>query len=340
MSSRLIYGYLIGALLLALLYILAIPFYEKKIPAVIQQDVREQFVAKGYDWVQISADGRDITLQGKSPNPAEYEAAVAFSQTLSGVRGVDNQLRHTVISPYSLNAEWENKQLNIKGYLPDEASVVKVTEVLNRQYGEGAVKSQFTVAKGAPEGWSDLTTTALENTPQLDMVRIDLVDQALDLSAKTAHSADSERLLNSLRPFEEKGYTLKTNVVATDLAAQRCQKRFNQLLQTTRISFNSGKAIISVKSIPLLQTLAETAQLCPGLGITIAGYTDNRGSAAKNLTLSKQRADAVAKWLINSGLDGSLLKTVGHGADKPVADNATEEGRAQNRRIEFTVQEK
>jgi OOP family OmpA-OmpF porin len=340
MSSRLVYGYLIGGLLLGLIYFLTIPLYEKKIPTTLENHVQEQLNTQGYSWAKASANGRDITLQGKAPTLASYDEALDLTRSISTVRSVNNQLKHTVISPYSLSAEWKDKELKIKGHLPSQKSMTEVNEVLKTMYGKGKVVSQLTVGKGAPDGWSDLTKTALENTPQLDRVNIDIVDNSLDLSAKTARSIDSDRLMNALKPFEAQGYTLTTNVVAEDVAAKRCQKRFNQLLKTTSISFNSGKTSINSKSIPLLQTLADTAQLCPGLGIIISGHTDNRGSAAKNQSLSKQRAEAVATWLISSGLDAKLLKTVGYGASKPIADNATESGRASNRRIEFTVQEK
>lgn len=341
MSSRLIYGYLIGALLLALLYFLTIPFYEKKIPVTLENAIQTQLNEKGFNWAKVAVNGRDITLSGKSPTPAAYDEVLALTKTMTAVRTVDNQLSHTLVSPYYLYVEWENQQLVIKGYLPDEKSLAAVASILESRYGKDKVVSQLSVAKGAPKDWSALTTTALENTYQLDMATIDMIDQELGLSAKTAHRVDSDRLLNALRPFESKGYTLKSNVIATDLVAMRCQKRFNELLNNTntRITFSTGKASINASSIPLLRTLAETAQLCPGSSITITGHTDNIGSAETNLALSKQRAEAVAKWLSNSGLDETLLKTVGYGASKPISDNATEAGRAQNRRIEFTVQE-
>lgn len=340
MSSRLIFAYLIGLLLLALLYLLTIPFYEKKIPMALQKQVQEKLNAEGYSWAQVTTDGRNITLTGRSPTGESFDKALSLVDSIGGVRSVQNKLKHTMVSPYTLSTEWKNKQLNITGYLPDQNSLTDVNEVLTTLYGESQVVSQLKVGKGAPEGWSDLTTTALKNTLPLDTVNIDIVDNSLDLSARTARSADSDRLINALRPFEAKGYTLDTRIIADDLVAKRCQARFNKLLKTTSISFSSGKSRINAKSAPLLQTLTKTAQLCPKLGIVIAGHTDNRGNSERNLTLSKQRAEAVAKWLIKAGLDATLLKTVGYGANKPIADNATEAGRATNRRIEFTVQEK
>ncbi|PWQ99252.1 OmpA family protein [Leucothrix arctica] len=340
MSSRLIYGYLIGALLLALLYFLAIPFYEKKIPTSLVKDVQKQLDTKGHIWAKASASGRDITLNGKAPTPRDFEDALTLTKGVSGVRSVENNLIHTLVRPYYLTAEWEDKQLTIKGYLPDEESLSRITKVFESQYPKGRVNHQLAVAKGAPEGWADLTLTALENTSPIDLVSLDLIGQHIDLSAKSTHSADINRLMSALRPFEKKGFTLKSNLVATDQTTQRCQTRFNKLLLHTQISFNTGKATINKESIPLLRKLGEIGLLCSEVSITIAGYTDNKGRPKKNLSLSQDRADTIARWLSNAGMDEKLLNPVGYGASDPIADNSTEKGRAKNRRIEFIVQEK
>jgi outer membrane protein OmpA-like peptidoglycan-associated protein len=70
--------------------------------------------------------------------------------------------------------------------------------------------------------------------------------------------------------------------------------------------------------------------------LQIEGHTDNAGPAEQNRTLSQQRADAVRQYMIDKGIDGSRLTAVGFGPDKPVADNKTPDGRAKNRRVEFT----
>jgi outer membrane protein OmpA-like peptidoglycan-associated protein len=75
----------------------------------------------------------------------------------------------------------------------------------------------------------------------------------------------------------------------------------------------------------------------PTLKVQISGHTDNIGKAADNLTLSNNRAQAVVKYLVGKGIEVGRLTFKGFGATKPVADNATEEGRAQNRRTELQV---
>ena len=74
-----------------------------------------------------------------------------------------------------------------------------------------------------------------------------------------------------------------------------------------------------------------------GTRIEVGGHTDNTGDAASNMQLSLNRANAVTAKLVELGVDGAMLSGKGYGQDKPIADNATEEGKAQNRRMEFSV---
>jgi OOP family OmpA-OmpF porin len=68
--------------------------------------------------------------------------------------------------------------------------------------------------------------------------------------------------------------------------------------------------------------------------VTIIGHTDSRGSAAFNKTLSTKRAESVKSDLVSRGVEASRIQTLGNGEEQPIADNATAEGRAKNRRIE------
>jgi len=103
----------------------------------------------------------------------------------------------------------------------------------------------------------------------------------------------------------------------------------------TGVQFASGKADITPESEPILKKALNTMIAYPMMTILIEGHTDNTGSLALNMKLSQQRADAVMNWLIDHGIDASRLEAKGMGPHNPIADNATKEGRAENRRIEF-----
>lgn len=71
--------------------------------------------------------------------------------------------------------------------------------------------------------------------------------------------------------------------------------------------------------------------------ITVVGHTDSTGAADYNMTLSERRAESVKAYLVDQGIDADLIVTEGRGQTRPVASNATTEGRAQNRRVEVTI---
>ena len=73
----------------------------------------------------------------------------------------------------------------------------------------------------------------------------------------------------------------------------------------------------------------------PELKFEVQGHTDNTGNAAKNQTLSEQRAKAIVDKLVEMGISADRLSAVGKGQSSPLADNSTDEGRAKNRRVEF-----
>src|SRR5690606_15983797 len=88
-----------------------------------------------------------------------------------------------------------------------------------------------------------------------------------------------------------------------------------------------------------LQKVVDFVQQNPGSDVLIEGHTDSQGSANLNQALSQRRAEAVRDALVQEGVDASRLRARGVGADRPVADNATAAGRAENRRVEIVVLE-
>lgn len=99
--------------------------------------------------------------------------------------------------------------------------------------------------------------------------------------------------------------------------------------------FDAGSATLSEKESGWLVRLAEYLVKRPDLHLEITGYTDNQGDSAGNKRLSEARANAVKVYLVRNGLEMSHIKTFGRGADKAIASNETEEGRAKNRRVEI-----
>jgi len=101
-----------------------------------------------------------------------------------------------------------------------------------------------------------------------------------------------------------------------------------------QILFDTGKSIVQPRFYKEVKKLADFLKENPKSRVVIEGHTDDRGSNESNKTLSQSRASAIAKVLIDSfKIDASRVEAIGHGEDKPIADNETEEGRAENRRV-------
>jgi len=120
-----------------------------------------------------------------------------------------------------------------------------------------------------------------------------------------------------------------------DLAA--CKGRFEILSRTGNIYFRPGSSRLDQKSTPLLNSLADIVSRCPGMVIEVGGHTDSDGSETSNQRLSEARAGSVTQFLLSKGISGDVIQTVGYGETKPVASNATRDGKLKNRRIEFAV---
>ncbi|MEO0086504.1 MAG: OmpA family protein [candidate division WOR-3 bacterium] len=104
------------------------------------------------------------------------------------------------------------------------------------------------------------------------------------------------------------------------------------------IYFDFNKATIRPESYPVLDSAAQILKDNPKIIVEIQGHTDNIGSAEYNKKLSLRRAQAVVNYFVQRhGVDIKRLRAVGYGEEKPIADNATEEGRALNRRVEFVI---
>ena len=106
-----------------------------------------------------------------------------------------------------------------------------------------------------------------------------------------------------------------------------------------QVKFKTGSATILPESYPILEAVAKILKEHPEIKkVRIEGHTDNRGGKALNKRLSARRASSVMRWLTaKGGIPKAALTSVGHGMDKPIEDNSTEDGRRENRRVEFHI---
>jgi outer membrane protein OmpA-like peptidoglycan-associated protein len=109
-----------------------------------------------------------------------------------------------------------------------------------------------------------------------------------------------------------------------------------EVITTNKIFFAFDKYEILPKSFPVLDEIVATIKRRPEIrSVRVEGHTDSYGSDPYNQKLSENRARSVQNYLVSHGVPAEKVSSVGMGESKPVADNATKEGRSQNRRVEF-----
>ena len=125
---------------------------------------------------------------------------------------------------------------------------------------------------------------------------------------------------------------------ASAQAARSCDQDLAATVGQRQISYVHGTYDLTPESQALINDVYTTVAACPvQVRLTISGYTDNLGDGMVNQTISQAQAQAAADALVKRGLSPNRVTVRGFGGALPVADNATAEGRAKNRRVVFTV---
>ena len=136
--------------------------------------------------------------------------------------------------------------------------------------------------------------------------------------------------------MDQQEAALRQQLQGTGVEVQR-QNDNIVLTMPDAITFDFGRSDVKPQFYGVLNNLANTLNQFPQTRIQIAGHTDNVGSDASNLQLSQARANSVRGYLGSVGVAPARMQAVGYGESRPIADNNTDYGRAQNRRVEITL---
>jgi outer membrane protein OmpA-like peptidoglycan-associated protein len=154
--------------------------------------------------------------------------------------------------------------------------------------------------------------------------------------------ANRDYALNVVEPgylFHSENFSLATHVPGRefelDVALQPITTGASVALRN--VFFDTDSDVLKDASKTELQKVAQLLQANPEIKVRFEGHTDNTGNAAYNKQLSKRRAEAVRKFMIEAGIPSSRMESIGWGMERPIADNDTESGRAQNRRTDLVI---
>jgi OOP family OmpA-OmpF porin len=231
--------------------------------------------------------------------------------------------------------------LTLTGYVPDNTVHAALVAAASRKFFTEKVVDNLKASVGAPAGFSAAVTPALGALSRLSTGTLVVSDREVKLSGDAFYDAAAGQIKAGLGKDFPPNWQFNADVsvkpAAAPVDATVCQQLFSDLLGRGTIRFESGRDIIDPDSTGLLDRLIETALRCPSTNIEVAGHTDGDGEDAFNQALSEKRAQAVVNYLIKAGLPADRFTAVGYGSTQPIASNDTDEGKAQNRRIEFQV---
>jgi len=289
---------------------------------------------------KITISDAKVSLAGMARELGGREAIAAALKNLpEGFSVAANEIK---APPYIFQAYKDPVAvtLTLTGYVPDNNVHAALVGAAGRKFFNEKVVGNIKASLGAPSGFANAVVPALGALSRLSTGTLVVSDREVKLSGDAFYDAAAAQIRAGLKDFPQ-GWQFKADISVKPASAPVdgtvCQQLFSGLLAKGKIRFESGRATIDPDSAGLLDRLIETALRCPSANIEIAGHTDADGEDGFNQALSEKRAQAVADFLVKAGLPAERFTAMGYGSTQPVASNDTDEGKAQNRRIDFVV---
>ncbi len=245
---------------------------------------------------------------------------------------------NAAVSNPVLEGRMENGKLTLSGAVPSIDAKKMIAARARALFGVNKVVDDVSVDTTAPNGaWGAgvanitsvlggrLTDGSFRLGPDSITIRGQVPGE--DIKAAILHSAQ-----------ESVGPRIRIIDALTVVAKSAAQTGIDDFLKGKVIEFATSSSGITPKGRDVLDQLLPLLRKADGRVIEIGGHTDNEGSADLNMRLSNDRAYAVKRYLMSKGMPPAKLNPIGFGSTRPVADNSSEEGRQQNRRIEFAIQ--
>ena len=284
---------------------------------------------------------QDLIAQAeKELNENRYDTDVARSKA----RQAKYEAQHSIYLSNVIKKLRDNKELMEDFLLATEKPLDRIASTMDLvgSFEAGYNKTTSEIVK--------YTQTLQDRATKLDQ---DLAERDQQVEMLNARIAELEEKLGGIE--KEKSELAKQMEAQAKIRQQfaAVEKLFNReeatvlrkgndiIVRLVGLTFPVGKSSIEPQNFGLLTKVQQAINMFPGCSITIEGHTDSHGSDQKNMELSRQRAEAVNKYIqANMGLDAARINAVGYGESKPIANNETKQGRAKNRRIEVIIHPK
>jgi OmpA-OmpF porin, OOP family len=290
---------------------------------------------------KVTITDTKVSLAGMARDLGGREAIGAALKNLpEGFSVAVNEIR---APPYVFQAYKDpvTMTLTLTGYVPDNNVHATIAAAAGRKFFSQKVVDNLKASIGAPARFVSAVVPALGALSRLSTGTLVVTDREVKISGDALYEAAVGQIRAGLAKDFPQDWQLNAELSVKPAAAPVdptvCQQLLADLLDKGKIRFEPGRATIDPDSAGLLDRLIETAMRCPTAQIEIAGHTDADGENGFNQALSEKRAQAVTDYLVRTGLPADRFTATGYGSSQPVATNDTDEGKAQNRRIDFLV---
>lgn len=290
---------------------------------------------------KITISDTKVSLSGMARELGGREAIAAALKNLpEGFSVAANDIK---APPYIFQAYKDPvaATVTLTGYVPDNNVHAAIATSASRKFFGEKVVDNLKASIGAPGSFNTAVVAALGALSRLSTGTLVVSDREVKLSGDALYEGAANDIRAGLGKDFPKNWQYKPEITVKPAAGPVdgtvCQQLFTELLNKGKIRFATKRADIDPDSAGILDHLIETALRCPTTNIEVAGHTDADGEDSFNQALSEKRAQAVIDYLVKAGLPATRFTAVGYGATQPLAGNDTDDGKAQNRRIEFLV---
>ena len=323
------------------------------------------------DWSEIAVKGMDAIANMGSGSFVMQDSGI----TITGPIGFEAQkfntitqtLREALPEAYSLQAILpeaevasddetrphfhaqlrEDGGVTLEGVTIDDISKRTLLTYAEAKFGHDAVNDISKIADFAPHGWTSRQLVALEVLAMLIKGDINVTEETVTVTGV----GEIEGLYDAILSKLEVGFgadarftivveeIIPEPVIDNQPDAKECETEISTLLDENQILFAPSSAVIESASVKTINKIVTILNRCKHAKFEIGGHTDSQGREEMNLNLSQHRADAVLDSLLARNMLLGEITAVGYGETQPIADNETEEGRQENRRIAFKLLE-
>lgn len=360
-TSGAVFGMVAFTAFLALV-VAAVYFGTSNIESDIEARANRALQAAGFTEVAADASGTEVQLSGtytiNEVDPsASQDPEQAFSavSALAGVGDVTGQIWPTKIESDEailvrgapIEASWEFGRVTLSGNVstPEKLQLIETTLA-------GTFRSVDVDGITVKEGLADETAWLGPMLFLLQSVAVDLDTGLMRVDGPNGYVVvQGEVLDKELRDdlneavteaasgvgFDATPGVVLLQVGPTEEEVEELQENLNDLVLDQVVEFEVKSFDLTAAGRALLDEVAAALEGAPEVRVLVEGHTDDRGSESENQTLSERRAEAVVAYLVSKGLAAERFDTIGYGESQPIESNNTADGRARNRRIEFTA---